>query len=217
MTFDPESHHRQSLRLEHFDYSSPGAYFVTICENTRACLFGDVLEGAVKLSPAGEMLREEIQGLPTRFDRLEIDEFVVMPNHLHAIFVLHEEKSDPGVAQGDHKDRPYGIDIDRPSDRRGEPRVRPSRGTQTYIRPRGTENSSIGRIIQAFKSITTVNYIRGVHDRVWPPFEKRLWQRNYFERVIRDEPELEATRKYILENPSKWSLDEENPSLRREA
>ena len=84
--------------------------------------------------------------------------------------------------QGDHKDRPYGTHAD-----------------------------SLGRILQAFKSLTTVEYIRGVKQSNWSPFPGRLWQRNYYDRIIRDEKELNAARKYIAENPLKWAEDKDNP------
>ena len=81
------------------------------------------------------------------------------------------------------------------------------------VRPYGTHTDSLGRILQAFKSITTNAYIRGVNQSGWPPFMGRLWQRNYYERVIRDEKELAAIREYILNNPIKWADDENNPNV----
>jgi putative transposase len=209
-----DANHRQSTRLEQFDYSSPGAYFVTICANGQSYLFGDVLEDEMKLNEAGEMVRAEIQALPTRFERLEVDEFVVMPNHLHAILVLRDLKSDLGDAgRANTAVRPYRQGEDTiESTRRGELNVRPRAETMTrdlseYQHPTGTKDGSLGRIVQRLKTFTTQRYIRGVHDLSWPPFEKRLWQRNYFERVIRDEHGLQNARRYVLENPLKWHLD----------
>jgi putative transposase len=209
-----EANHRQTTRLENFDYSSPGAYFVTICATERLWLFGDVIEDEMKLNDAGEMVQEDIQQLPTRFDCLEIDEFVVMPNHLHVILVLREEESDLGdEGRANRSVRPYrqGGDLTE-STRRGELNVRLRaetipRDRGEYQHPTGTKDGSLGRIVQRLKTFTTQRYIRGVHDLSWPPFEKRLWQRNYFERVIRDEQGLLNARNYILENPLKWHLD----------
>lgn len=95
---------------------------------------------------------------------------------------------------GDHKDRPYDAEY-APGDHKD--------------RPYGTEEGSVGRIIQAFKSLTTNAYIAGVHEQGWPPFEKRLWQRNYHEHIIRDEADLFAIRQYIDSNPLKWFEDDE--------
>ncbi len=209
-----DANHRQTTRLENYDYSSPGAYFVTICANGRSYLFGEILEDEMKLNAAGEMVREEIQALPTRFERLEVDEFVVMPNHLHVILVLREEEIGLGdEGRANTAVRPYGQDGDTTqSTRRGELNVRPRAATMPrdrseYQHPTGTKDGSLGRIVQRLKTFTTQRYIRGVHDLSWTPFEKRLWQRNYFERVIRDERGLQNARTYVLENPLKWHLD----------
>jgi putative transposase len=206
MTFDPDANHRQSTRLENFDYSSPGAYFVTVCANGRSYLFGEILEDEMKLNEAGEMVKRKWLEMPASFDHLKIDEFVIMPNHVHLILVLSVSQ------EGEHRVRPYKIGIDPPTNRRGDLYDRPAdetipRVANEYQHPTGTTNGSVGRIIQLFKTVTTGEYIRGVHDLSWPPFEKRLWQRNYFERVIRDERGLQNARTYVLENPLKWHLD----------
>lgn len=117
-----------------------------------------------------------------------------MPNHFHGIIILNERRGEScirsdfehkvqGEKQGEHKVRPYGTDTD-----------------------------SLGRILQAFKSMTTYAYIRGVKESGWTPFPGRLWQRNYYERIIRDEKELAGIREYIQQNPMKWADDENNPN-----
>jgi REP element-mobilizing transposase RayT len=191
MTYNPDIHHRHSSRLRDYDYSAAGAYFVTICTQGRECLFGEVIDGAMVLNDAGRMVLGMWRALPERFPNVATDEFVVMPNHVHGIILLNDRRGEPrvrpisgfGMKQGDHKDRPYG-----------------------------TGDFSLGRVCQAFKSLTTVEYVRGVKDYQWPSFPGRLWQRNYFERVIRDEGELGAIREYIRNNPLKWEQDEENPA-----
>jgi putative transposase len=190
VSFDPDRRHRRSIRLKGYDYTQPGAYFVTICVHNRQCLFGKVVGAEVALNPGGAMVSRPWAQIPARFAGWQTDVFVVMPNHLHGIL----------TAWGDHEDRPYH----EPHPRRGEPRVRPDH-------PLGTPADSLGRVVQAFKSITTIEYTRGVKASGWPPFDKRLWQRNYYERVIRDEDELRALREYIVHNPSGWDADEENP------
>ena len=82
----------------------------------------------------------------------------------------------------------------------------------THHRPGAAGEPTIGRIVGAFKSLTTVNYIRGVRQCAWTPFNGRLWQRNYYEHVIRDETSLNRIREYILQNPLRWAVDRENPA-----
>lgn len=191
MTYNPDLHHRRSIRLREFDYSSAGAYFVTLCVQGRECLFGSVVDGSMQLNEAGRMVEGAWRALAERFPKVVVDEFVVMPNHLHGVILLNERRGEPcvrpnfrgGGGQGEHKVRPYG-----------------------------TADFSLGRICQAFKSLTTVEYVRGVKDHDWSSFPGRLWQRNYHERVIRNEGELIGIREYIQNNPLKWHDDEENPA-----
>jgi len=170
-------HHRRSIRLKGYDYSQAGAYFVTICTQDRICLFGEVADDRMRLNGAGEMAVSLWQQLPTRFPDIEIDAFIVMPNHLHGIIVL----PDGGAAVG-------------------APLV-------------GARNvPTLGHIIGAFKSAATVAYVRGVKSNGWPEFRQRLWLRNYYEHVVRDETALNRIRQYIDENPARWAFDDENPN-----
>lgn len=205
MNYDPDIHQRRSVRLREYDYSSAVAYFVTTCAQGRECLFGVVADGTMHLKDDGSMVSEWWLKLPGKFPGIVLDEYTIMPNHFHGIIMINEPDNDV--------------------DRRGEPRVRPPLEScirpplngehenqgEHKVRPYGTSAGTVGRIVQAFKSITTNAYIRGVNEHGWPPFPGRLWQRNYYERVIRDDRELDAARKYILENPLKWHLDRENP------
>jgi REP element-mobilizing transposase RayT len=197
MTYDPQRHHRRSVRLQGYDYTQPGAYFVTVCTQDRASLFGEILEEQIRLNEAGGMVQRMWAGLPDHFPFLKLGEYVIMPNHLHAILVLTD--------LGDHEDRPYGMMMDR----RGESCIRPFDLARDH--PRGTLTGTVGRVVQAFKSITTHEYVQGVQRRGWPPFAKRLWQRNYYEHIIRNELELNDVRRYIQENPARWATDENNP------
>ena len=190
MPYDRDIHHRRSIRLQGYDYAGEGAYFVTICCKNRECLFGEVIDGAMELNEAGNMVATVWKDLPARFDNMEFNEFVVMPNHIHGIIVLvcggtsAARPSRHLAAQGDHKDRPYG-----------------------------TLPHTLGRIVQAFKSITTHQYIKGVRCSAWRPFPGKLWQRNYWEHIIRDESEWATIREYIGNNPARWAEDQLNPAL----
>ena len=202
MSYDSDIHHRRSIRLRHYDYAAAGAYFVTICVQERESLFGTIAEGVMRLNDAGRMVADLWAGLPARFPDLNLDEYAVMPNHFHGILVLTGRRGEPcvrpqsqeGKTTGDHKDR------ENPGDHKD--------------RPYGTRDGSIGRIMQAFKSLTTHAYIYGVTHHQWQPFPGRLWQRNYYEHVIRDEAELHNARQYIVDNPLRWEEDTENPAKR---
>lgn len=195
MKYDPDIHHRRSIRLREYDYSATGAYFVTICTQGRECRFGVVADGTMHLNDAGSMVSEWWLKLPGKFPCVVLDECTIMPNHFHGIIVINDADTVGAPPCGCP---PLNVEHEN----QGEHKVRPY----------GTVAGSVGRIVQAFKSITTTAYIRGVNVCGWPPFPGRLWQRNYYERVIRDERELDAARKYILENPIKWHLDRENPA-----
>lgn len=183
--YEPDIHHRRSVRLPSADYGAAGAYFITICMQDREHLFGEILNAEIRLSDAGRMIQLGWDELPTRFPRIQLDAFVVMPNHIHAIVVL--------------------AGMDEPTE--GEHKVRPLPSEPISSTPRGTLPDTIGRIAQAFKSSTTHKYTLGVKQFAWPPFAGRLWQRGYYERIIRNERELEATREYIYKNPDCWAED----------
>jgi putative transposase len=161
MPYDPERHHRRSIRLRGYDYSQPGAYFVTLNIQDRLPLLGSIHMGAIQLSPAGIMVEEQWQALTERFAHVALDTWVIMPDHMHGIILLVANATQP-----------------RPA---------------------------LGSVIGAFKSLTTHAYIQGVEAQGWPAFPGRLWQRNYYERIIRDEEALQAIRAYIEQNPQRGS------------
>jgi len=141
MTYDPDIHHRRSIRLNDFDYSQSGAYFVTIVIKIRKCLFGEVIDEAMVLNDAGYMVETVWNGLPHQFPNIELDEYVVMPNHFHGIIII--VGATLVVAQQN---------VVGENERAG-------------TRPAPT-NETIGDIIGVFKSITTHEYVVGVknHD-----------------------------------------------------
>jgi len=187
-------HRRRSLRLKSYDYAMAGAYFVTICTQDRSCLFGDVVAGAMCLNKAGQMVTALWDGIAARFPGVEIDQFVVMPNHLHGIVVL------PDV----------GATASGATTRRATTRVAPT-DSAIVGAPLVGAPARLGDVVGAFKSMATVGYISGVKAEGWPEFRGRLWQRNYYEHVIRDETALDRIRSYIEDNPARWEFDDENP------
>ncbi len=174
MPFDPSIHHRRSIRLKDFDYTQAGAYFVTICAINRACLFGQMSSVPATLIPTsvGEMVWAIWQGMPERYPGVELDEAVLMPNHLHGIIVLNQ---DGGTAYEVGK----------------------------YLR--------LSDVVQRFKSVTTAKYRQDAVQREPKAYVGPLWQRNYYEHVIRNDIELTRIRRYVAENPGRWTEDEENP------
>ena len=185
---------RTPMRLPSYDYAAGGVYFVTIVTQGKRCLFGRIESDEMQLSAAGEMLREEWEGLPERFPSVGLDQFVVMPNHIHGLVVIGSSGEAP-TRGGRHDGVGDG----------------PRRGDCTPDRAATRAAPTLSDVVGAFKSVTTVEYIRGVKSLGWPAFEGRLWQRNYYDHVVRNERDLDRIRQYILENPLKWALDSENP------
>jgi len=167
--------HRRSIRLKGYDYTCAGAYFITICAENRTCLFGDIDSETMRLNDVGRMIQEIWDAIPLHYPGVDVDAFVVMPNHIHGIIIL-----DGGQPQG----------VARPF--------------------------SVGDMVQRFKSLTTKRYSDRVHAGEWPPFPGRLWQRNYYELIIRDERALNAIREYIYRNPARWAEDAENDLRQRD-
>lgn len=181
---NPAVHHqRKSLRLKGYDYSQAGAYFVTICTQSRACLFGEIVEGAMRLNEAGRMVDSVWHELPGRYTGIGVDVFVVMPNHVHGIIALTPVGAGPCAC--------------------------PNSG-----QPRGVAPTlSLPDVVHRFKSLTTARYRVGVIRQGWSPFRGRLWQRNYYEHVIRNEDDLSLIRDYVVHNPLRWAEDLENPAV----
>lgn len=168
---------RKTTRLRDYDYSQPGFYFITICTQDHRNLLGEIVDGEMQLNAVGETVECWWQRLPERY-HVQLDCYVVMPNHFHGVVVIPDEDG-----TGAHIDAETGAHIGAP----------------------------LQQIVRWFKTMTTNEYLRGVKTHHWRPFEKRLWQRNYYEHVIRGDKDLAAIREYICNNPLKWELDSENP------
>jgi REP element-mobilizing transposase RayT len=182
MPFNPEIHHRHSIRLRDYDYSNAGAYFVTICAFQRECFFGEIYDGNFIGNEAGKITKDTWMDIPQRFSTVSLDEFVVMPNHFHGILLFADVSDTSG----------NGEEIK--SDAAG--RMGAASGAPT-----------LGNVVRAFKSISAIAVNKTTGRKGTP-----LWQRNYYERVIRNEQELEALRLYISANPAQWENDENHPS-----
>jgi putative transposase len=165
---------RQSLRLKDYDYARAGMYFVTVCTFGRACILGSAGEDASNLSEFGHMVQEAWLALPSRYPGIDVDAFVVTPNHVHGIVVL-DGLSEGGQAQGP------------------DPTM------------------TLPQVVHRFKSFTTSQYCDFREAEPFGLHVGKLWQRNYYEHVIRDETDLQRVRQHIQDNPLNWRLDAENP------
>jgi len=169
-------HRRRSIRLPGYDYSQAGAYFITIVTQDRACLFGDVVDGEMRPNPCGRIVQATWNGLPRHYPAIVLDEFVVMPNHIHGIITLMDVPQNVGAG------------------------LKPA-PTDTTAKRHG-----LPEIIRALKTFSArrANALRGTSGTP-------LWQRNYYEHIIRNEESLNRIREYIVNNPIQWDLDRENP------
>jgi putative transposase len=179
--FDPKIHHRRSIRLQGYDYSEAGAYFVTIVTLGRVGLFGEVVNGEMRLNRYGEIIQKWWDDILQHFPNVELGAFVIMPNHVHGIIMI-----------GDN--------------RRGTVPVPQGSGTtQMGGETPPLQKPTLGQIVAYFKYKSTKE-INALNNG---PVMK-LWQRNYYEHIIRNQNDLEQTWLYIESNPAQWDTDEEN-------
>jgi len=185
---------RRSIRLRGYDYSRAGAYFVSICTKDRKCLFGDIENQEMALNDAGRMLDKWYLELGNKYQDIRCGEYIIMPNHFHAII----QNTGPVSVGADLCVCPDDLCVCPDDHRHGR-----TSGEHT--------GSPLHRIIQWFKTMTTNEYIRGVKQHGWTPFPGKLWQRNYYEHIVRNENEMVRIREYIRNNPVQWATDRENP------
>jgi REP element-mobilizing transposase RayT len=182
---------RHSMRLAGFDYAEHGAYFVTICTEKRVPLFGSLVNDSMEPNAVGSMIERWWAELPRKFPRVEIDAFVVMPNHVHGLLFIN------------------GADVVL-----NEAQVQHGEGGHTGP-PLQVPKAPLPRVIQWFKTMSTNAYFAGVRDSGWTPVAGKVWQRGYYDHVVRRDEELNDIRQYIIDNPRRWSEDEHNPAVKR--
>ncbi len=160
-------HSRESLRLRGWDYTSSAMYFVTICTQRGKALFGEIVDERLQMNVCGRIVDECWQWLADQYAFVSLDNYVIMPNHLHGVIWLQ-------------------------AGRRGGSRTAPT----LRIKP-------LGRLIGAFKTVSTkrINVIRGTPGKV-------VWQRGFYDHIIRDQRDLDRIRQYIRLNPLHWALDQ---------
>ena len=204
MEYNPEIHHRRSIRLKGYDYSQEGMYFITICVQDRECLFGEIVVGAnddsslnyrandnspqlqiMILNDAGKIAEQCWLSIPEHFPNTILHEYVVMPNHIHGIIEI------TGIVGANHHspvNETDTTDIVGAKDFSPLPIAQPT----TQFR---SPSRTIGSIIRGFKIGVTK----------W--FDQSIWQRDYYEHIIRSTEEYERIAHYIINNPLKWRED----------
>jgi len=198
--YNPKIHHRKSIRLKGYDYSQAELYFITICLQNRECLFGHIENGEMILNDAGIMIKKWYRELTNKFPDIKCDEMIVMPNHFHCIV------ENIGAVRADLRVCPDNTGVN--------PDVRTNDDEQSEPFALGEPlilgehiGSPLRAVMQWFKTITTNEYIRGVNNLGWAPFNGKLWQRNYYEHIIRNDGSYQRIANYIRNNPSKWNDD----------
>ena len=208
MKYDPNIHHRRSIRLPGYDYSQTGSYFVTICANRRECVFGDVVDGQMRLNRYGEIVADTYQWLCQRYPYLYSDEWIVMPNHFHAIMVITDQPclDTDTPCRGVSRNAPT-INERYNADAINEQRHAPTINKQHHADAINKQRKPLGRLIGAFKTVSTkkINILR---DAPGTP----LWQRNYYEHIIRNPDAMNKIRNYIIDNPVSWEIDQLHPN-----
>ena len=228
MIYDPQKHHRRSIRLAEYDYSQCGAYFVTICTRNGDPILANAekppvgvalaathtLESALaatltlqtppnpepdsafrfELTTIGEIVDRNWRMLPERFPTVSLDEYVIMQNHFHGIVVINE----------------WDRSRERDAGKRVGAMERVGAGKRVGARPTPT-GPTLGMIVGAFKSRSVKDVLAHIEENRLDMIGK-IWQRNYFERVIRNERDLYNIRAYIRNNPVNWGRDDENPA-----
>ncbi len=223
---------RNSLRLKGYDYSQPGAYFITICTENKICYLGNIVDGITISYPISDIIREIWQEIPEKFQGVDLDTFIIMPNHVHGIVIINKECRD--MIQQTRRNNTENIRGGlihkiRIKDYINDPKVsfinqtpannftkdnkvglinRIPTKNQAFTEAKNwnlMQNSkqTVGKIIRYFKAKTS----KIVHYKFFPSFQ---WQRNYYEHTVRSSRELNSIREYIINNPIKWALDREN-------
>lgn len=203
MKFDPQKHNRRSIRLKGYDYSSAGAYFVTIVAWRREMLFGEIADGEMWLNRNGHIVRDAWFDLKNHYRHVELGAFVIMPNHAHGIIVLTDDVGESLNSRGGSL--MLGGVILPDESNAGADHV-PTNQTRPYY-VKSKPRHGLPEIVRAFKSFSArrINRLRRT-DGI------PVWQRNYYEHIIRDEREMDNITKYIETNPLRWNDDDENPN-----
>ncbi|MEK7432802.1 MAG: transposase [Cyanobacteriota bacterium] len=195
--YNPEKHHRRSIRLKNYDYSSNGAYFITLVTKNRENFFGEIINGEMILSEIGKIAHNNCLEITNHFVNVILDEFIIMPNHVHCVIFLNDfEEKNPIVVNCDVNG--FGVRFYELTKEETYEKEK-----NEYFSKLAPKKNTISSIIRAYKASVTSDSKKNNHAFF-------QWQRNYYEHIIRNEKALNNIRKYIKENPMIWFLDKEN-------
>ena len=211
MIYDPKKHHRRSIRLKGYDYSKPGMYYVTIVTHNHKCFFGKIENGKMILNEYGEIAQQCWTEITRRFPNIEIDEYIIMPDHIHAIIKITNPPV--GTTLAVVPDKTDGAVVPNKTDGAVVPdktdgAVVPDKiinnfGTYTDTNITDTKPPSLGDIVGAYKSIVSNKCLLVFKQK--NQYMGKLWQRNYYEHIIKNNTRLSRIRKYIINNPANWN------------
>jgi len=197
MKYDPKIHHRKSIRLKNYDYSQTGLYFVTIVTQNREYLFGEIIDGEMILNDAGEAVKKCWDEIPLHYPHIKLYDFVVMPNHVHWIVGAENiplpTENIPPLPTGNIPPLPTG-------------NIPSAQITNIPPLPPMQKNPPLGNIVRGFK----IGVTKWFQKNRQIPIGKSIWQRNYWEHIVRNENEYQRIAQYIIDNPKKWALDKLN-------
>ena len=185
MKYNPHIHHRRSIRLKGYDYSQPGYYFVTICTEKGKCILGEVEKDVVRLSALGEIVESCWNEIPKHFSNVRLDAYIIMPNHVHGILEIKPNVNSVGAEH-----------------------VQPLQNSKDKIpKYQHVIPGSLGSIVRQFKAAVTREWRKN------PACAKaEIWQRNYYEHIIRSDISHFFIAQYIEINPLIWAFDRDNPT-----
>ena len=208
--YNPDIHNRHSIRLRDYDYSQAGLYFITICCHERQCLFGEIIDGEMKLNDVGIAATQCWNEIPEHFPNATLHEYVIMPNHVHGIIELSQITSlanqtpAPGAEDiqplhvaitGRHTNKSHNKDHNV-----GAEYFQPCNNTSPRNQFQKLISGSIGSIIKGYK-IGVTKWARANTNNY------TVWQRNYHEHIVRNEQSYRTISEYIITNPQRWEHD----------
>ena len=182
MNYNPDIHHRKSIRLKGYDYSQKGLYFITICTQHRSHIFGKIEKGKMILNEYGEIVKHVWQNLPNHYHNCSLDEFIIMPDHFHGIVTIDMDNNITCVNVGNGF-KPFQI---------GLKQLSTGKSFQMH------NKHGLPEIIRGFKTFSS----RGINEI--NNGEKFHWQKSYYDHIIRNNVSLIRIRKYIINNPVNW-------------
>ena len=201
--YNPDTHHRRSIRLKGYDYSLSGLYFITLCTVDRTCMFGNVVEGKMQLNDIGQLVEQEwLNTINIRHDDVRLHNYIVMPNHFHAIIEIRRGESHSPQS---HSPQSHSPQSHSPQSHSSQPHSPQSHSPQTINEGNINKNDSPQRMKSPSKTVGAI--VRGFKGAVSRQLGYSIWQRNYYEHIIRTDASYRHISNYIENNPTKWQSD----------